>query len=104
MKEYCGNHFILNGKIRSVDEFDNSLVNKGETIYEVIRIVRGTPVFFSDHMDRLSASIKQQKKHIIADASVLKKDIIKLTDIEKRKEINIKIVFNYNENIENYLV
>ncbi len=104
MKEYCGIHFILNGEIRSVDDFDSSLVYKGDTIYEVIRMTGGTPVFFYDHMNRLAFSVEQQKKNMIADAPRIKRDIIKLNERDKRKEINIKIVFNYNEGIENYLI
>lgn len=104
MKEYCGNHFILNGELRKVEDFDNSLVLKGETIYEVIRIVRGTPVFFRDHMERLENSVNNQKKRILADTLEIKRSIILLTDREKRKEINVKIVFNYRENDENFLI
>lgn len=104
MKEYCGSHFILNGEIRGVADFDNSLVLKGDTIYEVIRIVRGIPVFFNDHMERLVRSTSQQNKKLPADPSVLKQDIINLSSKEKKKEVNIKIVFNYNDERENYLV
>lgn len=104
MKEFCGNHFILNGALKQVEEFDNSLVYKGDTIYEVIRMVKGIPVFFEDHVERLASSVEIQKRRMITDAAVLKQDIIRLTGVEKRKEINIKVVFNYNEDAENYLI
>ncbi|MGE5406329.1 MAG: aminotransferase class IV [Methanosarcina sp.] len=104
MKEYCGNHFILNGEIKNVEAFDNSLVIKGESIYEVIRLHKGIPVFFDDHMERLVSSVNNQKKRLMADTGELKKSILKLAEKEKRKEINIKIVFNYNEDSENFLV
>lgn len=104
MKEYCGNHFILNGEIRQVEHFSNSLVFSGDTIYEVIRMVRGTPVFFTDHIERLSSSVRISGKRMIANAAALKQAITLLTGTEKRKEINIKIVFNYNEEAENWLI
>lgn len=104
MKEYCGNHFILNGEIRTTGTFDNSLVYKGDSIYEVIRTRGGKPVFFDDHMERLNESLRLQNKIPVADPSLIKRDILQLTGKEKRKEINIKVVFNYNEASGNYLI
>jgi len=104
MNECYGNKFILNGKIESSDSFDNSLVYNGDSVYEVIRMVRGSPVFFYDHMERLESSTKLQKKIMLADSSALKKDIISLAKWDKKKQINLKIVFNYNKGAENYLV
>jgi branched-chain amino acid aminotransferase len=104
MKESCGNKFILNGELQSADGFDNSLVYKGESVYEVIRTFRGTPVFFDDHMERLSQSVKLQNKRQLAGPEQLRDDIIALSRSERRKEINIKIVFNYNVGTENYLI
>jgi branched-chain amino acid aminotransferase len=104
MNECYGKKFILNGKLETSDSFDNSLVYEGDSVYEVIRMVRNSPVFFYDHMERLASSVRMQKKQMLADASVLKRDIINLTKSEKRKEINLKIVFNYNRDSFNYLV
>lgn len=104
MKEYSGNHFIINGDIKEVDQFNNSLVFSGDTIYEVIRMVRGTPVFFEEHFQRLKASVRNIGKSIIADNQTVKNSIRLLADADKRKEINIKIVFNYNEDAENWLL
>jgi branched-chain amino acid aminotransferase len=104
MNECFGKKFILNGQIESSEVFDNSLVYEGDSIYEVIRMIRGTPVFFSDHMERLETSVRLQRKKIIVSGEALKKDIINLCKSEKKKEINLKIVFNYNKSETNYLV
>ena len=104
MNECFGKKLILNGKSESADLFDNSLVYEGDSIYEVIRMVKGNPVFFYDHMERLETSVSLQKKKMLADADSLKKDIIRLSKSEKRKDINLKIVFNYNKGEENYLI
>jgi branched-chain amino acid aminotransferase len=104
MNECFGKKLILNGKSESADMFDNSLVYEGDSIYEVIRMVKGSPVFFYDHMERLATSVSLQKKKMLADADSLKKDIIRLSKSEKRKDINLKIVFNYNKGEENYLI
>jgi branched-chain amino acid aminotransferase len=104
MNECNGKKFILNGNLQSSDSFDNSLVYEGDSVYEVIRMLKGYPVFFYDHMERLGSSVKLQRKKMLADTVTLKKDIITLKKWYKKKEINLKIVFNYNKGSENYLV
>jgi branched-chain amino acid aminotransferase len=105
MKESCGKCFILNGELKQAEKFDNALVYKGESIYEVIRTAGGIPLFFNDHISRLENSIKLQGRQPLAERATIKNDIIKLCSSEKRKEINIKLVFNYgSEGENNYLV
>jgi branched-chain amino acid aminotransferase len=104
MNECYGKKFILNGKIYPFDNFDNSLVYEGDSIYEVIRMVKGNPVFFHDHMERLESSVRIQQKESLAPIASLRKNIIDLVKTEKRKDTNLKIVFNYNKNSSNYLV
>ena len=104
MNECFGKKFILNGELQPDDQFDNTLVYEGDSIYEVIRMVRGSPVFFYDHMERLTSSTKLQKKEMLADAETIKKDIISLTKADRKKEVNLKIVFNYKKDSRNYLV
>ncbi len=104
MSECFGKKFILNGSPQPSDLFDDSLVYEGESVYEVLRLKNSNPLFFEDHMERLQKSVSLQKKVPLADISTLKKDIINLTKTEKKKEANLKIVFNYNNEIANYLV
>jgi branched-chain amino acid aminotransferase len=104
MNECYGKKFVLNGELQPGDSFDNSLVYEGDSIYEVIRMVKGTPVFFYDHMERLETSARLQKRKMLADASMLKRDIINLLKSDRNKEVNLKIVFNYNKDSSNYLV
>lgn len=104
MNECYGKKFILNGDLQPVESFDNSLVYEGDSIYEVIRMVKGSPVFFCDHMERLITSVKLQRKEHLADVPSLRKAIIYLTRSDRKKEANIKIVFNYNNGSANYLV
>jgi len=104
MNESFGKKFILNGVIEPAEIFDNSLVYEGDSVYEVIRMTKGYPVFFPDHMERLETSVRLQKKKMLATPEVLKKDIISLSRTEKKKEINLKVVFNYNKGEHNYLV
>ena len=99
-----GKNFILNGYIQPSDVFDNSLVYEGDSIYEVIRMLKGSPVFFNDHLERLENSVRLQRKDMLAGIDALRRDIIRLAGQESFKEANLKIVFNYNNGLSNYLV
>jgi branched-chain amino acid aminotransferase len=104
MNECYGDRFILNGELQTADLFDSSLIYEGDSVYEVIRMVKGLPVFFQDHMERLVTSVRLQNKPGLADINVLKRDILALVRTGKKKEINLKIVFNYNIDSNNYLL
>ena len=47
MNECFGKKFVLNGELHPADLFDNTFVYEGDSVYEVIRMVKGIPVFFS---------------------------------------------------------
>lgn len=104
MNECYGKKFIINGDLQPAGLFDNSMVYEGDSIYEVIRMVNGNPVFFEDHMERLATSVKLQRKETLVDTSSLRKAILSLTRSDRKKEVNLKIVFNYNRNSKTYLV
>jgi branched-chain amino acid aminotransferase len=103
MDECFGNNFILNGELQPAEIFDKSMVYDGDSIYEVIRIIRGLPVFYYDHIERLETSTRLQKKIMLAGSDELRRNILTLVKSEKRKEINLKVVFNYNKS-DNYLI
>jgi branched-chain amino acid aminotransferase len=104
MNECYGNKYILNRDLQPSEVFDNSLVYEGDSIYEVIRVMKGNPVFFHDHMERLASSVKLQSREQLADVRTIRKAIIDLTRSDRKKEVNIKIVFNYKNESSNYLV
>lgn len=104
MNECYGKKFILNGDLLPAGMFDNSMVYEGDSIYEVIRLTKGSPVFFHDHMDRLIHSVKLQGKESLASLFDLRKDIIRLVRSDKKKEANLKIVFNYNQGLTSYVL
>jgi len=104
MNECFGRKYILNGKLEQADSFDNTLVYEGDSVYEVIRMIRNTPVFFYDHMERLESSVRNQKKQMLAEKETIKRDILNLTKADRKKEVNLKIVFNYNKDSLNYLI
>ncbi|MGC1389882.1 MAG: aminotransferase class IV [Bacteroidales bacterium] len=104
MNECNGKKFIINGSLQPAEMFDNSLVYEGDSVYEVLRMVKGNPIFFPDHMKRLEISVKLQNKEFLADISTIRKAVISLTRSDKRREANLKIVFNYNADVKNFLI
>ena len=104
MNECYGKMFILNGNLQPAEMFDKSLVYEGDSVYEVLRMIKGNPLFFPDHMERLQTSLKLQKKKVLADIPTLRKAIITLARSDKKIESNLKIVFNYKEGVSNFLV
>jgi len=104
MNECFSKYFILNGSPVPSENFENSLVYEGESVYEVLRAMNGAPVFFDDHMDRLEQSVRNTGKSPLADRNALKRDIQLLYRSDKKREVNLKIVFNYNNEVSNYLV
>jgi branched-chain amino acid aminotransferase len=104
MSECFGNYFILNGELKSSGLFDNRLVYEGESVYEVLRTAKGNPIFFEDHMERLSGSVRLNGKEMLAGKQQLREAIIRLTASEITQEANLKIVFNYNNGLNTFLV
>jgi branched-chain amino acid aminotransferase len=97
MSEYTGKYFVLNGELMPTGLFDNSLVYEGESVYEVMRLHNGRPLFYSDHIGRLKTSLRLQGKVIPEVYNEIQQDIITLSKSEKRKEINLKIVYNFSK-------
>jgi branched-chain amino acid aminotransferase len=104
MTECVGKKFVLNGELQPTELFDKSLVYEGDSVYEVIRLLNGSPVFFSDHMERLITSVKLQRKELLVGAPLLREAIKCLTKLEKKHDTNLKIVFNYKKSANNFLV
>jgi branched-chain amino acid aminotransferase len=104
MNECYGKKFVLNGTLQPAETFDNSLVYEGDSVYEVLRMIKGAPIFFPDHMERLITSVKLQRKELLADIPAIRKAIISLTRSDKMRESNLKIVFNYNNGASNFLI
>lgn len=93
-------YFIHNKEIKSCKSFNESVIESGLSVYEMIRIEKGLPLFIDDHLERLysSAAIinlvieepKQEIEHFI-------QTLIHKNQVETGK---IKLVIHFNsENI-----
>ncbi|MCG8481709.1 MAG: aminotransferase class IV [Clostridia bacterium] len=80
---------ILEDKIGSSDLIKD--YNHSKSVYEVIRIINGKPLFLKDHLKRLYASCDKKEIHINEKNNHLIQKIEKVITINDYKNKNIKI-------------
>lgn len=56
MEQCLHQWFVYNNELRSTCDFHDGLFRHRSAVYEVIRIIDGKPLFFEDHLERLSES------------------------------------------------
>jgi branched-chain amino acid aminotransferase len=95
MSECFGNYFIRNGILTHCGLFESSDVYEGDSFYEVIRMMGGVPLFFSDHMERLEYSVSHSGAKMIVLPDRIAEETIILRKHAGVKEANLKVVFNY---------
>ncbi|MCY6370441.1 aminotransferase class IV [Clostridium ganghwense] len=105
MGECYSEKFICNNEVESCEEFSNDFVNKGKSLYEVIRIIKGVPLFLEDHLQRLENSASITGLELWLNKSEIKSNIEELCRVNNVFEGNVKIVFNHrDENEKDFLM
>lgn len=104
MSECYSNYFIMNGELMPSGLFKNSDVYEGDSLYEVIRMMGGAPLFFSDHMERLAYSAEHHGRKMLSTDDGMANDLLLLRKNAGVKEANLKIVFNYKDEGNTYLL
>lgn len=89
-----GTYYCLDGVIHTAGSETGQA--EGElSFYEVIRTRNGTPVFFDDHMKRLTAGIATRYSLSEDIPAAVRKGIGTLVDAERFPEINIKVTVSF---------
>lgn len=99
MESIC-EYYIKNKEL--VKCIEQEEVAGGVSIYEVIRIEKGIPLFFEDHFHRLLNSFKLASQKLWISFDDIKRDISILVNKNKVTIGNIKLVFNINEGNSEY--
>lgn len=102
--ECINNYYIKNGDVKETHEFKYESFNNGISIYEVIRIIDETPLFFEDHIKRLINSFKISNMNMWIDEKKIKDEIIRLNKINNVTFGNIKLIFNFNNEKKDYFI
>lgn len=104
MSECYGNYFIRNGELTPGCLFNSADVYEGESVYEVIRMMNGVPLFYDDHMERMRLSVAFQGRQLLASPGQMADDLIRLRKEAGVKEANLKIVHNFKKEAGTYLL
>lgn len=104
MVECFRKKFILNDEIKSCDEFEEEFLKKGKSLYEVIRIINGVPLFLEDHLERLESSATVTGIELWMNKIEIKNKIQKLCQENNVFEGNVKIIFNCKDEKKTFLV
>ena len=92
------NYFIHNSDVKSIQEF--SIPKEGVKLYEVIRVIQGTPLFIEEHIDRLLNSMNLEKVKSRFDIAVIKEVFYKVIKANGYADGNIKLILNFFQDQE----
>jgi len=84
-------YFIKNKQLIPISEFDISIFKTGESVYEVVRIMNGRPIFLDEHLDRLQYSLDLIYGNSQYSRTTLENEILKLIHSNEIEEGNLKI-------------
>lgn len=93
-KEAHQDYFLINGEIIATEKFNANDITKTTTVYEVIRIINGIPLFVEEHLERLNKSIALLGFDLSLDEKDMEKQIYKLVEINQCYNYNIKLIVN----------
>lgn len=107
MTQFTGEYLFKNHRFIKTGDFQDT-IPQDQTIYEVLRVIKGTPLFLREHLNRLYVSLKILDLKESTDPSLLKplEDSIR-TLIAKNslKNCNLKIIvahFNGRRKLDCY--
>lgn len=83
---------ICNGQYRSTDDPGIFCDFDPKSIYEVIKLIEGVPLFFEDHMDRLRLSAAHLGVKIEKSGAEILSEIALLVEKNRQTDINVKLV------------
>lgn len=103
-KEIIENHFISNGSEYDSNQIDQIAISE-PSVYEVIRVINGVPLFLGDHMERLQNSAASLESNLQVIIPNITSDIEKLIKLNNYPEKNIKLlVFNLEKEVPDYIM
>lgn len=97
MSECINKFYIENNKVMECNTFDDRVFTQGISIYEVIRIINGVPLFLEEHIKRFKNSCNLEGKEMLLQESEMKNSIKELLQANNVFFGNVKLVFNYDD-------
>lgn len=97
--EAVNSFFIEDGHLDSTKNFNNEKDSKDKVIYEVMRINNGSPLLLEVHLKRLEKSFEIMNKSFPYEYNKIGEYLERVICANDRKEGNIKITFNIDEDV-----
>ncbi|HPO04732.1 MAG TPA: aminotransferase class IV [Bacillota bacterium] len=97
MDDNTGRYYIEDGVIKESSQAQDADTHSGVMIYDVIRIIEGTPLFFEDHYTRTCKSFEAIGSVCGIKANELKDQIRRILEANDNYNCNIKYIM-FNEN------
>jgi len=91
-EENIGKICIVNGESLPAQSLNLYTQDKYLAFYEVIRIINRIPIFYEDHYTRLKSSMGKSNYELALSKKVLKDQIIKVCELNKLSDCNIKLI------------
>lgn len=86
---------LQNNMIKTADDFSETIFEKGLSIYEVIRVFHGHPIFLSDNLMRLDNSLKKSNISLDITNLHIPDKLNRLISLEHIEEGNLKYVLHF---------
>jgi branched-chain amino acid aminotransferase len=103
LSECYRDFFIMDSNVLKSEEFFDSMITEGTSLYEVVRVINGVPLFLEKHLERLKNSAHIVGLKLWLNIEDIKANMLELISVNKVEEGNIKLVFNYkNEEIKQH--
>lgn len=92
MIEYEKKLICINGRLMEYEFVDRDFASTPSSIYEVIRVIDGVPVFFEEHINRLKKSCESTNSTFDFEKTTIKEGVSLLIKSHNNKDGNIEII------------
>lgn len=98
---FTGKFMVLNGRVVPCTTFDFNTISDSPSVYEVLRVMQGKPLFLEDHMDRLENSMKFLCDNFSVSYGDTARQILQLSQANQTMTGNVKLIVSCGEKPEN---
>jgi len=98
VKEAILKALVFNGNVYSIEDIESAGTIEGPSIYEVVRIIEGVPLYLEEHLERLRRSGEILKVDIKNTDEEIVSGIYKIIEENNERNLNAKILCgNFNK-------
>ncbi len=91
-EDNIGTKCIINGEKLSAEALNKYSEEKYTACYEVIRIIKGIPLFFDDHFTRLKSSVQKTHNELEITKKDLRTQITEICELNNLVNCNVKVL------------